>query len=77
MKGSKGATCLAYPITHVRDTDVLGSLKNDSYFFFLKKKKDLVDSSSPESVTFPYTLNIEFQQTLKFEENVYRESDDR
>ena len=76
MKGSKGATCLAYPITHARDTDVLGSLKNDSCFF-KKKKKDLVDASSPESVTFPYTLNIEFQQTLKFEENVYQESDDR
>ena len=74
MKGSKGATCLAYPITHARDTDNSGSLKNDSCFF---KKEDLVDTSSPESVTFPYTLNLEFQQMLKFEEKVSRESDDR
>uniref|UniRef100_A0A2N9EZE9 FAD-binding domain-containing protein n=1 Tax=Fagus sylvatica TaxID=28930 RepID=A0A2N9EZE9_FAGSY len=38
---------------------------------------DLVDASSPESVTFPYALNLEFQQTLKFEEKVSQESDDR
>ncbi len=41
------------------------------------KKEDLVDASSPESVTFPYMLNLEFQQTLKFEEKVSRESDDK
>ena len=59
MNGSEGATCLAYPITHTKDTDDLGSLKNDSCFF---KKEDLVDVSSPESVTFPYTLNLDFNK---------------
>jgi hypothetical protein len=56
MNSSEGATCLAYPITHAKDTDDLGSLKNNSCFF----KKDLVDTSSHESVTFPYTLNLKF-----------------
>ena len=36
MNGSEGATCLAYPITHTRDTNNSRSLKNDSCFF--KKK---------------------------------------
>jgi hypothetical protein len=74
MNGSEGATYLAYPITHARDNDDSRSLKNDSCFF---KKEDLVDASSPKSVIFPYTLNLEFQQTLKFEENVSQESDDK
>ena len=41
------------------------------------QKENLVDTSSSESVTFPYTLNLEFQQTLKFEEKMSWESDDR
>ena len=74
MNGSEGVTCLVYPITHTRDTNVSGNLKNDRCFF---KKEDLVNASSPESVTFPYMLNLKFQQTLKFEEKVSWESDDR
>ena len=51
MNSSEGAICLAYPITHARDTNDSGSLKNDRCFF-KKKKKNLVDTSSPKSVTF-------------------------
>ena len=74
MNGSEGATCLTYPITHAKDTDDSGSLENDNCFF---QKEDLINASSSESVTFPYTINLEFQQTLKFEEKMSRESDDR
>jgi hypothetical protein len=49
MNGSEGATCLAYPITHAKDTNDLGSLKNDRCFF---QKENPIDTSSPESVTF-------------------------
>jgi hypothetical protein len=73
MNGSEDATCLTYPIVHARDTDKSGSLKK-KYLLF-QKKKDLVDSSSSESVRFPYTLNLEIL-TLNFEEKS-RESDDR
>ena len=72
MNSSKDAMCLTYPIAHTRDTDKSGSLKKK---YLLFQKKDLVDSSSSESVIFPYTLNLEIL-TLNFEEKS-RESDDR
>jgi hypothetical protein len=71
MNGSEDATCLTYLITHARDTDKSGSLKKK---YLLFQKKDLVDSSSSESVIFLYTLNLEIL-TLNFEEKS-RESDD-
>ena len=73
MNGSEDNMCLTYPIVHARDTDNSGSLKKNICFF--RKKKDLVDASSSESVIFPYTLNLEIL-TLNFEEKS-RESDDR
>ena len=72
MNGLEDTTCLTYPIAHAKDTDKSGSLKKK---YLLFQKKDLVDSSSSESVIFPYTLNLEIL-TLNFEEKS-RESGDR
>ena len=49
MNGVKGATCLTYPIAHVRDTDDSRNLKNDRCFF---QKENPAHTSSPKSVTF-------------------------
>ena len=55
--------------SHTPETPIFQEVLKMIADFF--KKKDLVDASSPESVTFAYTLNLEFQQILKFEENVF------
>ena len=49
MNGVEGATCLTYPITHARDTDDSGSLKNDRCSY---QKENPVHTSSSESMTF-------------------------